>query len=288
MPIKIIRLVFTSLRIVILMLVIFLVVFFFFTFVIEFEERDIDRASIEIKDSIVHNLTIQLGVFNKFDLQELNDRDIEPIRHCRYPYKATIENLETNEKWSFGHDPGRLNTITSTRRETNVGIAEPILSAGDIDENVIRPGRMTIDVYDTWLGITTCMIETAYKQKIVVEERFTCPEYIEKTYGVCGFPVRSKNNDPDSNYVCLFTIDENSVRHDLEECRYLPGIYVLENHRMFPGDEKKLIKAVPLNRVFPQVRGLPFISCDSIMPYLVRENEDVRSVVICFDDIVDD
>src|SRR3989338_1222286 len=114
---KIIRLVFTSLRIVILMLVIFLVVFFFFTFVIEFEERYIDRASIEIKDAIVHNLTIQLGVFNKFDLQELDGRDIEPIRHCRYPYKVTIENLETNEKWSFGHDPGRLNTITSTRRE---------------------------------------------------------------------------------------------------------------------------------------------------------------------------
>lgn len=274
--------IFLLIMIVVLLAVIAFAVWLFFNIGIEVNVRALDRATVEISDAISKSpLTEELAIFKEEELEKYKDTRTEPyIQHCRYGYFVKIKTAK--KEWRFGYEP---ESPVKSEKDSKSKFPVAVLSNGKIE-----PAEMEIRMYDTWTTRIACMIEAAYQQKKIQEEKFNCPGYLRSHYGLCGFLLRRQNGDSNSDYICMFFMDgDKKIDTD---CRYLPGIPIGENLPWYRDKEDRLLLAVPVKKQFVDelkskniYNSFSFVCGEPLDDILPKENEEVGEVVICAEPI---
>ncbi len=267
-----------SIFLIIMMVILFSVIAFsvwlFFNINVEINARALDRAAVEIIDALgKSSLTKELAVFDEEELDKYHNTRIEPyIRHCKYGYSIKVKSADKKE-WQFGYKPEK--PVESNEDSTS---KFPVAVVRNSD---IKPAELEITVYNTWTSRISCLIEGAYLSKEVTEDMFDCSSDLRDHYQTCGFAIRPKDGKADSDFLCI--LDKSGKDKD---CRYLPGIPVIEQSLFYIGKGDKdvrMLKAVPVKiGLESEAMGK---RCDEINLQKVKagKNEDAI-IIMCFEE----
>jgi len=267
---------FLLIMIVALLALITFAVWMIFSISIEINVRALERATVEISDALVKSpLTSELAIFKEEELDKYHDTRTEPyIRHCTYGYRIKVRTED--KRWEFGYEPKKpVKTIQDSTRKFPVAV---------ISNGKILPAELELKVYDTWTTRITCLVEGAYLSKdIVSTNSFNCPGDLEGHYKKCGFEIRSKDDDANSDFLCIYSSEDDEDK----DCRYLPDVKVALQGLFYEGDRNKdisVLRATPvkINRVNAAIGK----KCSYIESLKADKDEDAV-IVMCFEEIED-
>jgi len=196
----------------------FVVVIIFFAYLytvtsVQLKTADLERYNIELAQAMMSSeLTSSKHVFDAAKMNNLNGKEIPPIRSCGYAYKIIVEDLKTKEEWKFGTEPeNRFKNIYNTiQNRFGVSIAVPNEEKPANFYGTVNPGRMTLIVYDHLTGRMACAIEKAFilkeAQNLTIEncislysfgDPLSCFGFRKTEKGACVFHRRASSEDLD-------------------------------------------------------------------------------------------
>ncbi|MFH0949317.1 MAG: hypothetical protein V1802_02410 [Candidatus Aenigmatarchaeota archaeon] len=254
-----------------------------------------EKSVAEISENLLSSeLTNSYSVFSSEKLSALHGKNIETARDCRYGYEVTficldknkcksldVDGNDINGKYSFGYKEGWSSGIIESIDP--VSRSEYIVAIEAHDE--IIPAKMTIEIYDTPLTRTACMIETAYSLRKTQEAR--CVRFDKG--GACimpaeigfvpGIDINSYAKDGDK--LCVVK-DVKKRNYEFDACRYMPGVDYLNFIIVEQVSNIKKIKAVPLKNV-PDINSkVTSILCKNIpADVLAAETDSDIIIALC-------
>ena len=233
--------------------------------------RTAERISSQLADSLGSSeLTFAKGIFlsAKLDAAESDALAADPksknyelpsVRYCSFAYRLKVEDIDKKKEWEFGYIPNT--PLLINRRSIEMPIAmleETTIDKPAFYENV-RPAKMTLDVYDTWLTRAGCLAEQAYETKTIREMSVPCirPLNTDSDFAQqyqCGLPVRKSGGIIPNDYACVFykpTISSVTEEQKDINCRYLPGIPIIESYVTYTTEkDSHVLRAYPLKQGF--------------------------------------
>ena len=287
--------------------VIALAVYLFFSINIELHEKEMERVVVEVADALTkQKLTNELAIFSRDELEKYHKSKAEPYyRPCNYGYTLRIK-TEKN-KWEFGYKPEHADLFAIKQFGVNFPVEEKKLAAkypvAVNDNGRIIPAQLELTLYRSAITEVSCLVHSAHVLSEIQQMEFECPWYGDMYK--CGFPVTKRGD-----YICLFYIDEEVIDNKgnklylkiyTDECRYLPGIEVVEMYHVFPIEKNIVLKAIPIKKssvplIVPDgecefAKGYdickkspyPMITECSELESHKAEKGEPQAVVLCFD-----
>ncbi|MBI2971239.1 MAG: hypothetical protein HYY37_02350 [Candidatus Aenigmarchaeota archaeon] len=249
------------------------------------EIKDIERATMEIAENVVHhNLVESRVVFDEVRLDQYDGTPVEPyFRHCRYGYHVALEDFDTTDntwkvRWQFGYKPAAVrvdNAVLGRTYPAALGMPDPGRPAPYYDN--ARHLIMKLDVYDTWFARMTCMVENAYRLK--KEQRMLIDG------SVAGIPDQPFGIDRSADSaLCLFAERSGSKAYT-GDCRYVPeDIPFHPFYYNFVTPRKTVpLAAVPVKAAnVGNLIGPGTALCTSILPaWRAGPTDDVGAIALC-------
>jgi hypothetical protein len=108
------------------------------------------------------------------------------------------------------------------------------------DGDTVKPAKMTLTVYDSWLTRVSCLVEKAYYTKKPKSMEIDCLLlYLGTRNGDCWLPIRKSGDDICIVHVHLIGGDITDI-----DCRSLPDMNIL--YFDYPYKGEKTLVAIPL------------------------------------------
>ncbi len=228
-----------------------------------------ERISSQLADSIGSSeLTFAKGIFLPANLDAAENiataadpknknYELPSVRYCTFAYRLKIEDIDKKKEWEFGYIPDTVLLINRRSIEMPVAILEESATGKPAFYENVRPAKMTLDVYDTWLTRAGCLAEQAYESKTIREMTVPCIQRLNTNSGKalpyqCGLPMRKAEGNPSSKYVCVFylTLPLPSSKEDIN-CRYLPDVPIIESYVTYTTEkDSHVLRAYPLKDGF--------------------------------------
>lgn len=209
---------FTLIRVGLIMLLVIAFVWLFVSTVVEIRVKEVDRASVEISNGIMHN-TADMAVFTIQELDSYKDTVEEPyFRHCRFGYLAEITDLVSDEKWVFGYknenDDVEIDSVVAESiREFPVSIRF---------HDTVIPANLKLTVTDSWLTRASCLAEKASLSGNPHSILIPC---IKSQGGRCVFNLRH-TVDNGVSAICYDDGGDTECRHlDIQMDDFIGQVY---------------------------------------------------------------
>ena len=173
--------------------------------------------------------------------------------------------------WKFGYSPDIDSQADS---ESKYPIA--VESNGNVE-----PGELRVKIYDSWTTRITCLIEGAHRSgETTSTATFNCPDDLRDHYNLCGFEIRRKNNDPASDFICIYNSEDNEDK----DCRYTPDINILKQRAFYAGSKNndvRILRAIPVKiNLAPSVINK---ECPEIKETMKASKGEDAVIVLCFE-----
>ncbi|GEM_PF-3778260 len=291
--------------------------------------RTAERISSQLADSLGSSeLTFAKGVFLSSKLDAAEDiaseadkknknYELPYVRYCAFAYRLKIEDIDKKKEWEFGYIPDTALLISRRSIEMPVSILEEDVIGHVCTDDAqcpsrqkciksacmkpafyenVRPAKMVLEVYDTWLTRAGCLAEQAYETKTIREMAVPCirPLNIDKDFAQqyqCGLPIRKSGGIIPSSHVCIFykpTISTVTEEQKDINCRYLPGVPIIESYVTYTQEkDTHIIRAYPLKQGFdsslitmPNKEACTKLKGD-LKDNIASESDNVGAVILC-------
>ncbi len=254
-------------------IVLLFIIFLVLSFGRELKTNDIARATVELADNLANSrLTESRLVFKTEELDKLDGSDTEPIRHCLYAYKAKVtsfEKIDGKNSWEFGYEPNLRGLV-----KESIGREFPVLIKKGAS---LFPGKLSLDVYDSWIATFTCLAETAYSSRKAQSITAPCFDLNDGR----GYSIGYSKKTP--GRYCMYDITGQGGG-ETGECRHFTVPvrdfkYVCKAGNEATGLNK--VKAIPIRDgvSLPVSQSCKDIDTELLLP---NEGQNVVTVALCF------
>jgi hypothetical protein len=151
------------------------------------------------------------------------------------------------------------------------------------DGDTVKPAKMTLTVYDTWLSRVSCLVEKAYYTQKQQSMPIDCLLlYTVTRDGDCWLPIRKSGDN-----ICIFYINPFMGGDTTDiDCRNLAGRNVL--YFDYPYEGEKTLVAIPIKPGHglstDETHDASDDNCKAIESnpsWIAGEGDDVDTVLLC-------
>ncbi len=255
--------------------VIYIIIVLSLNLKVEIDLKSTERLSSDTAENYA-SLAYYKNVFDKTELQKLNNTLTELVSDCAIGSHVKITNLKDGSEYEFGYSEGIVKSSMVVKRKYNTAIRLDS-KLKNFYYDTVEPASMEIDLFRTSLTEISCIVRKSFDNKIEHNMTVTCIE--SAIDGKCIFPMEYLPNK-----LCFYSDNLFGGRTypDCREMKINTRIGFGKNGVGFNNENKAFLRAIPLK----QRSGISIDSpCESYDLLRAGLTDNIEEVVLCMQEL---